>query len=229
MSAARKVRTKRGSRHRIVIVDDHPMTRYGIAQLLNLESDLEVCGEAGSAEQAMAVVSALKPRLVVADLSMPGRHGLEFIKDMRAMHPEIAVLVLSMHDEALFAERVLRAGARGYIMKNEGGEKLVHAVRHVLQNKVYVSEALSGSILDHLATPRRQTRERPLEALTDREFEVFQLIGQGLQTREIAERLHLSAKTVDTHRLHLREKLNVRSGPELIKHAVRFAASQELG
>lgn len=228
MTARGKNRTSGKGRHRILIVDDHPMTRYGIAQLLKLESDLEVCGEAGSAQQAMTVINAIKPQLVLADLSMPGKHGLEFIKDMQAMHPEIAVLVLSMHDESLFAERVLRAGARGYIMKNEGGEKLIQAVRHVLQNRIYVSEALSGSILNHLAAPRRRGRQRSLDILSDREFEVFQLIGQGLRTREIAQRLHLSVKTVDTHRMHLREKLHLQSGPELIKYAVRFAASQEL-
>lgn len=225
---AKTTEAKGQKRHRILIVDDHPMTRYGIAQLLKQEPDLDVCGEAESAQQALLVVKAVRPKLVVADLSMPGKHGLEFIKDLRAMYPDVAVLVLSMHDENLFAERALRAGARGYIMKNEGGAKLVQAVRRVLENKIYVSEALSTSILDHLSGRRSRSEESALGRLTDREFEVFQLLGQGLRTQEIGQRLHLSVKTVDTHRMHIRKKLNIKSAPELIKHAVRFTAAQEL-
>jgi DNA-binding NarL/FixJ family response regulator len=227
MSAREAGRQGKAGR-RILVVDDHPMTRYGITQLLQQEPDLEVCGEAGSARQALSAVEALAPDMVLTDLSMPGQHGLEFIKDMHALHPDMDVLVVSMHDETLFAERVLRAGARGYIMKNEGGEKLVEAVRLVLQGKVYISEPLSSSLLDHFTGRRPSNSGKALGKLTDREFEVFQLIGKGLATREIAQTLHVSIKTVDTHRLHVRQKLKLKSGPELIKHAVQFVSANGL-
>jgi DNA-binding NarL/FixJ family response regulator len=153
------------------------MTRYGMARLIEQEPDLAVCGEAESAQRALAAVKALKPRLVLADLSLPGGEGLEFIKDMRALHPEIAVLVVSMHDETLYAERTLRAGARGCIMKNEGGEKLVEAIRQVLQGNTYLSKSMSGRIMNVFATRRRRTDGSLLDKLTDREFEVFRLMG----------------------------------------------------
>ena len=213
---------------RILIVDDHPMTRFGIARLIEQEADLAVCGEAASAQCALAAVKALKPRLVLADLTMPGGEGLEFIKDMRAFHPGIVVLVVSMHDESLYAERALRAGAHGYIMKNEGGEKLVEAIRHVLRGKTYLSESMSSRVMDIFSTRHRRGYDSILGKLTDREFEVFRLLGQGLTTREIGERLRLSTKTVETHRLHVRQKLQLKSGPGLIKYAVRWVGSQGL-
>ena len=212
----------------ILILDDHPMTRYGMARLIEQEPDLAVCGEAESAPRALAAVKALKPRLVLADLSLPGGEGLEFIKDMRALHPEVAVLVVSMHDETLYAERALRAGARGYIMKNEGGEKLVEAIRQVLQGNTYLSQSMSGRVLDIFSTRRRRADGSLLDKLTDREFEVFRLMGQGLTTHEIGERLRLSTKTVETHRIHVRQKLQIKSGPALLKYAVRWAGTQDL-
>ena len=215
-------------RSRVLVVDDHPMTRYGIVRLIEQEPDLVVCGEAENASRALAAVKALKPQVVLADLTMPGGEGLEFIKDVRSLHPEIAVLVVSMHDEALYAERALRAGARGYIMKNEGGEKLVEAVRQVLQGKTYVSENMSGKVLEIFSGRRRRTDDTTIGKLTDREFEVFRLLGQGLTTREIGQQLRLGTKTVETHRLHVREKLGLKSGPALINYAVRWAGTQEL-
>ena len=212
----------------ILILDDHPMTRYGMARLIEQEPDLAVCGEAESAPRALAAVKALKPSLVLADLSLPGGEGLEFIKDMRAPHPKVAVLVVSMHDETLYAERALRAGARGYIMKNEGGEKLVEAIRQVLQGNAYLSKSMSGRVLDIFSTRRRRTDGSLLDKLTDREFEVFRLMGQGLTTHEIGERLRLSTKTVETHRIHVRQKLQIKSGPALLKYAVRWAGTQDL-
>jgi len=212
----------------ILILDDHPMTRYGIARLIEQEPGLTLCGEAENAQCALAAVKALKPCLVLADLSLPDGEGLEFIKDLRALHPEVAVLVVSMHDEALYAERALRAGARGYIMKNEGGEKLVEAIRQVLQGKTYLSANMADRVLDIFSTGRRHSGDSLLGTLTDREFEVFRLIGQGLTTGEISERLHLSPKTVETHRLHVRQKLQLRSGPALIKYAVHWAGAQKL-
>jgi DNA-binding NarL/FixJ family response regulator len=215
-------------RSRVLIVDDHPMMRYGIVRLIEQEPDLVVCGEAENASRALAAVRALKPQVILADLTMPGGEGLEFIKDVRSLHPEIAVLVVSMHDEALYAERALRAGARGYIMKNEGGEKLVEAIRQVLQGKTYVSENMSGKVLEIFSGRRRRTDDTTIGKLTDREFEVFRLLGQGLTTREIGQQLRLGTKTVETHRLHIREKLGLKSGPALIKYAVRWAGTQGL-
>jgi DNA-binding NarL/FixJ family response regulator len=212
----------------ILVLDDHPMTRYGIARLIEQEPGLTLCGEAGNAQSALAAVQARKPRLVLADLSLPDGEGLEFIKDLRALHPEVAVLVVSMHDEELYAERALRAGARGYIMKNEGGEKLVKAIRQVLQGKTYLSDSMADRVLDIFSTPRRRSGDSLLGTLTDREFEVFRLIGQGMTTGEIGKRLHLSPKTVETHRLHVRQKLQLKSGPALIKYAVHWTSAQKL-
>jgi len=213
---------------RILVVDDHPAIRYGMARWLEEQPDLAICGEAGNASQALAAVGELKPELVLADLTMPGGEGLEFIKDMRALHQDVAVLVVSMHDEELYAERALRAGARGYIMKNEGGGKLVEAIRLVLQGKIYLSEKMSGRALEIFSGVRQREDNASLGKLTDREFEVFQLIGQGLTMREIGDRLHLSMKTVETHRLHIREKMEIKSGPTLTQYAVRWAGLQSL-
>ena len=204
------------------------MTRYGIVRLIELEPDLVVCGEAENGSSALAAVGALKPNVVLADLTMPGGEGLEFIKDARSLYPEVAVLVVSMHDEALYAERALRAGARGYIMKTEGGEKLIEAVRQVLQGKTYVSQNMSGKVLEIFSGRRRRADDTTVGKLTDREFEVFRLLGQGMTTREIGQQLRLGTKTVETHRLHVREKLGLKSGPALIKHAVRWAGTQDL-
>ena len=215
-------------RSRVLVVDDHPMTRYGIARLIEQEPDLVVCGEAENVSRGLAAVRELKPHVVLADLTMPDGEGLELIKNVRSLHPEVAVLVVSMHDEALYAERALRAGARGYIMKNEGGEKLVEAIRQVLQGKIYVSENMSGKVLEIFSGRRRRADDTTIGKLTDREFEVFRLLGQGLTTREIGQQLRLSTKTVETHRLHVREKLGLKTGPALIKYAVRWAATREL-
>ena len=211
---------------RILIVDDHPMMRQGLAQLIGLERDLAVCGEAENAGSALNAVSALKPDLVLADISLPGKNGLELIKDFQAIQPGLPVLVISMHDESLYAERVLRAGGRGYIMKQEGGKKLMQAVRQVLEGKVYVSEKMSAGILENLSGRRAGMEGSPMEKLTDREFEIFQLIGQGQGTREIAEKLHLSVKTVDVHRANIKAKLKLQTASELIRFAVRWLEGQ---
>lgn len=215
-------------RRRILILDDHPVTRYGLRQLINHEADLQVCGDAETASQALAAIKANRPDLVLADITLPGKSGLEFVKDMRAQHPGVPVLVMSMHDENVYAERVLRAGGRGYLMKNEGGEKLLQAIRQVLQGQVYVSPSISAVLLDGLTRLHASARESTPGVLSDREFEIFQLLGQGLSGRQIGQRLNLSVKTVDTHRQHIRQKLKLRTGPELIREAVRWAATQQL-
>ena len=169
----------------------------------------------------------MRPDLVLVDVTLPGKPGLEFIKDVAMLYPGVLVLVVSMHDESLYAERALRAGARGYLMKSAGGEELIKAIGQVFNGQVYLSQNLSAQILDSLSGSRRQ-QPGVLSVLSDREFEVFQLIGEGLTTNEIGSRLHISGKTVETHRLHIRDKLGLKNPPELTKYAVRWAGSQEL-
>jgi DNA-binding NarL/FixJ family response regulator len=213
----------------VFIVDDHPMMRQGLAQLVNNEPDLIACGEAEGAQQALEFITSNKPDLVLADISLPDKHGLELIKDLQALHPGLPVLVVSMHDESLYAERVLRAGGRGYIMKQEGGKKMMEAIRTVLSGQIYVSEKMSAKILEIFSGRRSETNRSPIEKLTDREFEVFQMIGQGRGTRQIAETLHLSVKTVEVHRLHIKEKLELADAPSLVRYAVRWVETQKVG
>jgi DNA-binding NarL/FixJ family response regulator len=215
------------ARRRVLVVDDHPIMREGLRQLINHEADLMVCGDSADAAEAMSLICSARPDLVLADISLPGKSGLEMIKDIRAQHPDLPVLVLSMHDEALYAERVLRAGARGYIMKQEGGRKLIQAIQQVLAGQIFVSERMSAKILEIFSGRRGKATSSPVELLTDREFEVFQLIGKGLSTSRIAEQLHLSVKTVEVHRLHIKEKLKLKTAPELIRFAVRWVESEE--
>lgn len=220
--------TATSAKRRIFIVEDHPMTRRGLVDLLNQEEDLVVCGEADGAVKALEAIKTLKPDLALVDITLPRRSGLVLLKDIRLWAPDVYVIVLSMHDEALYAERVLHAGGHGYIMKNEGGEKLLQAIRQVLRGDTYVSDHVSKRIVDTFAGRRKEAGHETLGHLTDREFEVFQLIGQGLPTAEIGQRLHLSPKTVDSHRLHIKAKLQLRSLPELMRYAVRWAATEEM-
>ena len=212
---------------RVLIVDDHPMMRTGLAQLIGSEPDLKVVAEADNARQGLEAVSKQALDLVLLDISLPDKSGLELLKDIRAVRPELPVLVVSMHDELVFAERVLRAGGRGYIMKQEGGQKYLQAIRQVLAGQIYVSEKMSARILESLSgSQTEKTGASPVQRLSDREFEVFQLIGQGLGTREIAQRLHLSVKTIEVHRINIKEKLQVKTATELVRFAVRWADAQ---
>jgi len=210
----------------IFIVDDHPMMRQGLAQIIAHESDLKVCGEADSASEGMEQIDKLRPKLAIVDISLKAGNGFDLIKDIKARCPEVAVLVLSMHDESLYAERVLRAGACGYITKSEGGKKIMQAIRQVLSGQIYVSDSMSAQILENFSGRRPASKASPIEQLTDREFEVFHLIGQGLGTRQIAERLYISMKTVEVHRLHIKEKLNLPDAPSLMRYAVRWQEAQ---
>ncbi len=219
-------KSKASGKQRILIVDDHPMMRQGLAQLINSEPDLTVCCEADTARQAFEAIGQGKPDLALVDISLPDKSGLELIKDLHALHPELRVLVVSMHDESLYAERVLRAGGRGYVMKQEGGRKLMEAIRHVLSGQIYVSEKMSARILEIFSGGRRDGTGSPVGRLTDREFDVFQLIGQGKGTREIAEHLKLSVKTVEVHRARIKEKLGIKSATDLVRFAVRWADVQ---
>ena len=211
--------------NRILIVDDHPMMREGLRTLISRERDLIVCGEAETAAQALDAVANLKPDLVLADITLPGRNGIELIKDICALQHAMLILVISMHDESLYAERVLRAGARGYIMKQESGPKMMQAIRQVLAGRIYLSDKMSARILEYVAGKR--TEASPIERLSDREWEVFQLIGRGKSTVQIAEELHLSPKTVEAHRARVKEKLDLRTMTELISFASRWVETQD--
>lgn len=222
-----KTRKAQAEKTRLLILDDHPMMREGLAQLINNEPDLIVCGQAGTGVEGLELVTKLKPDLLLADISLPDRSGIEVIKDSLALHPEVPVLVISMHDETLYAERILRAGARGYIMKQEGGQKLMAAIRQVLNGKVYVSEKMSASILESFSGRAASASRTAMQKLSDREFEVLQLIGQGKGTSEIAKQLNLSAKTVEAHRANMKRKLELKTGPELVRYAVRWVETQK--
>lgn len=208
------------SRTRILIVDDHPIVRLGIRQMLAAERDLDVCGEAESAEAAQRLISSARPDLAIVDLSLVGGTGLDLIRFLRASVPQLPVLVLSMHDETLFAERVLRAGARGYIMKREAITGLVGAIRQVLAGRIFVSEGMAQAVLERLGH-EATAPDAPLASLTDRELEVFDLIGRGQSTGAIAEQLGVSIKTVETYRSNIKTKLNLKDATDLI----RFAAT----
>jgi DNA-binding NarL/FixJ family response regulator len=205
---------------RILIVDDHPMMREGLRTLISREQDLSVCGEAETASEALDAAVTLKPDLVLVDITLPGRNGLELIKDLRAVDPALPILVISMHDESLWAERVFRAGARGYIMKREAGPRMIEAIRRVLVGRLYVNEKVSTRIVESLAGRRAEVS--PIAQLSDREFEIFQLIGRGKSTIDIADELHLSRKTVEAHRAKIKEKLDLKTMPELISFASRW-------
>lgn len=217
------------ARKSVLLVDDHPFMRAGLRQLIDRQPDLFVGGEAGNPSEAFQQLARAVPDLILTDLTMPGRGGLEFLRDIRATHGKVPILVVSMHDEGVYAERALRAGARGYIMKEAGGENLLAALRRVLAGEIYVSPRMSARILDAISTGRPRGSRSPIEQLTDREFEVFQLIGQGKSTRDIATALHLSPKTVDVHRGHIKEKLGLRDVTALIRHAVRWVETQPGG
>ena len=210
---------------RIFVLDDHPLFREGLTQLVKREPDLSVCGEADNAPQALGACERLKPELVLADIGLPGKSGLEFIKDLLAIHPETVVLVISMHDETLYAERVLRAGGRGYIMKQEGPDKILLAIRQVLNGQLYLSSKMSVRILEAFS-PRRAKTSTPVARLTDRELEVLRLIGLGNDSHAIARKLNLSFKTVDAHRGNIKSKLELHTGTELICYAARWVEAE---
>jgi len=216
-------------RKRILVVDDHPLMREGVAQWIRRAPELEVCGEAESAGQALSLAEKLKPDLVLTDISLAGRNGLELIKDLGAVRPDLPVLVLSMHEESLYAGRALRAGARGYLMKRAGGDRVLEAIREVLQGRIAVSAEMATHLLEEYSGRRAHSRRVPLPNLTDREFEVFQLVGEAKSNREIGELLHLSAKTVETHRMNLARKLKLKNAAELLRFALQYVEKEASG
>jgi DNA-binding NarL/FixJ family response regulator len=216
----------RTTKARVLLVDDHPIVRQGLGQLINEEPDLSIVGEAEDFQQALAAVDTANPDVAIVDISLKDRSGIELIKEFRAKRPDLPILVLSMHDESLHAERVLRAGAKGYIMKQEATEQVMNAIRRVLRGEVYLSERMSSRMVNRLVAGPQNVGGSPIERLSDREFEVFQMIGQGVGPSEIAERLGLSVKTVETHRERIKEKLNLASGSELIRYAMQYVMDE---
>jgi DNA-binding NarL/FixJ family response regulator len=220
------MKAEKAKKTRILIVDDHPMTRGGLVHLINHQPEMVVDGEAEDAAQALDLLASKRPDLMLIDITLPGKSGLELVKDVKAMHPDLPMLVLSMHDESLYADRVLRAGARGYITKHEGGDKLMGAIRHVLSGRIYVSESMSAHILEIFSGGQTGIDRSSIQKLSDREFEVFEALGEGLSSHEIAKKLHLSAKTVDAHRANIKTKLKINTTAELISFSARWAATQ---
>ena len=209
------------TKYRVFLVDDHPMVRERLGQLIDRETDLVVCGEAASSKEALQEMPGAQPHLIVVDISLKDSHGLELIKDLKLLYPNIPILVLSMHDESLYAERVLRAGARGYITKQEATTKVLVAIRKILSGEVYLSEHMVGRLLNR-CTHGPPFGGSPLECLADRELEVFHMIGRGMATRQIAEELHIGVKTVESYRARIKEKLNLDSGAELVRHSIQW-------
>ena len=220
------MKAEKAKKTRILIVDDHPMTRAGLIHLINHQPEMVVDGEAEDAAQALDLLASKRPDLMLIDITLPGKSGLELIKDVKAMHPDLPMLVLSMHDESLYADRVLRAGARGYITKHEGGDKLMGAIRHVLSGRIYVSESMSAHILEIFSGGQTGIDRSSIQKLSDREFQVFDALGEGLSSHEIAKKLHLSAKTVDAHRANIKTKLKINTTAELISFSARWATTQ---
>jgi DNA-binding NarL/FixJ family response regulator len=213
---------KSGSRHRIFIVDDHPLVREGLANLINQQPDLMVCGQAEDAAQALAGIGASRAELALIDISLKTASGLELVKDLKVHHPNVALIVLSMHDEMLYAERAIRAGAKGYVMKRETTKEVLTAIRRVLQGDVYVSERVVNLMARRIGSPRKAAASSPVEQLSDRELEIFRLLGQGRTTSQIAADLHLSLKTVQAYCARAKEKFGVDSLTELLRAAIRW-------
>jgi DNA-binding NarL/FixJ family response regulator len=215
------------TKSKVLLVDDYAVVREGLAQLIRGEADMAVCGEAASAEEAVGAVTRLKPDLAIVDITLGGVNGIELIKNLKALRPSLPVLVLSMHDESYYAERALRAGASGYVMKREARDRILEAIRTVLAGSDYVSERMQKSIVHQYLHGIGSKETSPIDRLSDREVEVLNLLGKGLSSKDIATRLHLSQKTVDSHRTHLKEKLNLKGAPELVRFAFEWVHSQE--
>jgi DNA-binding NarL/FixJ family response regulator len=210
------------TRARILLVDDHAVVRYGIAQLINRQSDMVVCGEEEDGSKAMTAIAALKPALVIADISLKDSSGLELMRNIKAQYPGLPVLVVSVHDESIYAEIAFRAGALGYLMKEEALEKILTAIRRVLSGAIYVSDRLAAKMLQQQVRGQTPIQESPVKGLSDRELEVFQLIGQWKKTREIADELHLSIKTIEYYREQIKRKLNLKNAAELTQYATSW-------
>jgi DNA-binding NarL/FixJ family response regulator len=213
------------NKFKVLLVDDHPIVRQGLALLIDREADLLVCGEAEGAHTAFHAIEGLKPDIVVLDISLSGPDGLDVLKEIRMKTAALPVLILSMHDETIYAERAMRAGANGYIMKQEATEKVLVAIRRILQGDVYLSDRLTNTMLQQFVRGSAPSKTSPLVSLTDRELEVFRLIGEGHGTRRIADELHLSVKTIESYQAHIKEKLALRNARELVQHAIEWTVN----
>ncbi len=223
MNRSSAIPSSKSKRAGVLLVDDHPLVRERLTEILNREPDLKVIAEAEDRSSALAAIRRESPDLVIVDLALKGSDGLELIKDIHAAWPRVNVLVVSMHDESLYAERVIRAGARGYITKQEATRKILMAIRRILDGGVYLNEKASSGILSRLAGGRDAGSSASVESLADRELQVFELIGYGLNTHQIAQRLHIGSKTVETYRARIREKLDLRDSSELLQLAISWA------
>src|SRR6516162_5370183 len=212
-------------KYRVLLIDDHPIVRQGLALLVDREPDLCVCGEAEGAHTAFHAIATLRPDIVVLDISLAGPDGLDVLKEIRIKSGSLPVLILSMHDESIYAERALRAGANGYIMKQEATEKVLVAIRRILRGEVYLSDRLTNAMLRQFARRTSSPSGSPLISLTDRELEIFRLIGEGHGTRQIADERHLSVKTIESHQAHIKEKLALKSARELVQHAIEWSVN----
>jgi DNA-binding NarL/FixJ family response regulator len=217
---------KHNDKSRILVVDDHAVVREGLSKLINQEADMVVCGEAEDGPSALKAIAACRPDLAIVDISLSSASGLDVTKDIKIQFPGIRVLVLSMHEELLFAERALRAGASGYIMKVEAPKTLIEAIRRVLGGKIFLSEKMTEHFLNQVVKTPAAGTDSPIKSLTDREFEVFMMIGKGIGTRQIAERIHLSVKTIDAYREHLKKKLNLKNAAELVQYAIEWSHNE---
>lgn len=211
---------------RVFLVDDHPLVREWLANLIDHQPDMMVCGEAESAGQALATIGDTLPDVAILDVSLDGRSGIELIKDLRLQVPQVMILVLSMHDEELYAPRALRAGAKGYIMKSEATQKVVLAIRRIQEGRTYVSDRMASILAERAVTQPANASVSPVSLLSDRELEVFALLGRGRATRHIAETLHVSAKTVQAYCARIKEKLGVSTSTELLREAIRWAEEE---
>ena len=211
---------------KVFIVDDHPIVRERVAELINQESDLVVCGEAEDAVQAVKQIGAVAPDIAIVDITLKDTYGIELIKQLKDLHPKLPTLVLSMHDESLYGERALRAGAKGYLTKQEATKKIIDAIRRILRGEIYVSDKLAGALVRKVAGGKEEGGGSLIDVLTDRELEVFQLLGQGLAVREVADRLFVSAKTVEAHHEHIKQKLNFKTSNELLRFAIQYTLQE---
>lgn len=226
MATAKKTKQSKAPKKRVYLVDDHPIVRQGLIKLIEQEDGLEVCGEAGSVSVALEALKKLGPDVILVDISLEDSNGLELIKRVDDLGLQIPMLVLSMHDEALYAEHALRAGASGYVMKQAASNTLIQAIEKVLEGEIYVSNAMSSQMLKMAFRSSGEDTRTGTETLSLRELEVFELIGRGNSTREIAEQLNLSVKTIETYRAHIKDKLQLRSGTELMQHAIHWVETE---
>lgn len=223
-----RAKTQSRAVKQILIVDDHPITRDGVATLINQQTHLKVCGEADTAHEALAMIPELKPDMAIVDVTLKNTSGIELMKSIKAQFPQLPVLIMSMHDESMYAERGLRAGAKGYIMKHEANSKILQAIETILRGELYLSDAIKEKMLHVMARGPGKEIRYSLDTLSDRELEVYRLVGHGFGTKEIAEKLNLSSKTIDSYRENLKIKLRLRKGSELVQHAIQWVKSENV-